>query len=101
MLQEQMKAPDFSLPDKEGNIISLGSFSGKKIVLYFYFPADNIGYAFPYNDSSLTTSIYNILLVYYFIRFYQFGQDISLDPVYRCLLLSILNKNALDLRVII
>lgn len=40
MLQEQMKAPDFSLPDKEGNIISLGSFPGKKIVLYFY-PKDN------------------------------------------------------------
>ena len=35
-----MKAPDFTLEDKEGNKISLSSFLGKKVVLYFY-PKDN------------------------------------------------------------
>ncbi len=35
-----MKAPDFTLFDKDGNEISLSSFLGKKVVLYFY-PKDN------------------------------------------------------------
>jgi peroxiredoxin Q/BCP len=30
------KAPEFSLPDGEGNIVSLSDFKGKKVVLYFY-----------------------------------------------------------------
>lgn len=33
-------APDFSLPDAEGNIYSLASLQGKRVVLYFY-PRDN------------------------------------------------------------
>ena len=40
MIEVGMKAPDFSLPDKDGNIVSLSDFKGKKIVLYFY-PKDN------------------------------------------------------------
>ena len=35
-----MQAPDFSLPDKDGNIITLSDFKGKKVVLFFY-PRDN------------------------------------------------------------
>ncbi len=35
-----MKAPDFTLKDKEGRDISLSDFLGKKVVLYFY-PKDN------------------------------------------------------------
>lgn len=35
-----MKAPDFSLPDKEEHVIHLSDFLGKKVVLYFY-PKDN------------------------------------------------------------
>ena len=31
-----MKAPDFSLPDKEEHVIHLSDFLGKKVVLYFY-----------------------------------------------------------------
>ena len=31
-----MKAPQFILPDKNGNIVSLSDFLGKKVVLYFY-----------------------------------------------------------------
>ena len=40
MLEKGMKAPDFTLKDKNGNNISLSDFMGKKIVLYFY-PKDN------------------------------------------------------------
>ncbi|MGE5657870.1 MAG: thioredoxin-dependent thiol peroxidase [Actinomycetota bacterium] len=29
-------APDFTLPDPEGNLISLADFRGRQIVLYFY-----------------------------------------------------------------
>lgn len=40
MLEEKIKAPEFTLPDKDGNMVSLSDFSGKKVVLYFY-PKDN------------------------------------------------------------
>lgn len=40
MLEEGMKAPDFTLNDKDGNQISLSDYLGKKVVLYFY-PRDN------------------------------------------------------------
>ncbi|MBR4142745.1 MAG: peroxiredoxin, partial [Firmicutes bacterium] len=40
MLKEGTKAPDFALADKDGNIVKLGDFAGKKLVLYFY-PKDN------------------------------------------------------------
>ena len=40
MLEVGMKAPDFTLPDKDGNLVSLSSFLGKRVVLYFY-PRDN------------------------------------------------------------
>ena len=40
MLKEGTKAPAFALPDKDGNIVKLEDFAGKKLVLYFY-PKDN------------------------------------------------------------
>ena len=40
MLQEGTLAPDFTLPDKDGNPVTLSSLRGKKVVLYFY-PKDN------------------------------------------------------------
>ena len=40
MLELGMKAPDFTLPDKAGTMVSLSQFRGKKVVVYFY-PKDN------------------------------------------------------------
>ena len=40
MLEVGTKAPAFTLPDQDGNLVSLSDFAGKKVVLYFY-PRDN------------------------------------------------------------
>lgn len=40
MLEKGTKAPEFTLSDKDGNLVSLSDFAGKKVVLYFY-PKDN------------------------------------------------------------
>lgn len=40
MLAINTQAPDFTLPDKDGNLVSLSDFRGQTIVLYFY-PRDN------------------------------------------------------------
>ncbi|NLM00349.1 MAG: thioredoxin-dependent thiol peroxidase [Treponema sp.] len=40
MLKEGSVAPNFALPDKDGNIVKLEDFKGQKVVLYFY-PKDN------------------------------------------------------------
>ena len=40
MLEIGSVAPAFTLPDKEGKLVSLKDFAGKKVVLYFY-PKDS------------------------------------------------------------
>lgn len=40
LLETGSAAPDFSLPDKDGNTVKLSDFRGRKVVLYFY-PRDN------------------------------------------------------------
>ena len=40
MLEVGTKAPDFSLPDQNGEMHNLSDFAGKKVILYFY-PKDN------------------------------------------------------------
>ena len=40
MLQIGMTAPNFTLPDKDGNPVTLSDLRGRKVVLYFY-PKDN------------------------------------------------------------
>ena len=40
MLEAGTKAPDFTLPDQNGDIHTLEEYRGKKVILYFY-PKDN------------------------------------------------------------
>ncbi len=40
MLEAGTKAPDFTLPDKDGNPVSLSDFAGHTVVVYFY-PKDS------------------------------------------------------------
>ena len=57
MLEVGTLAPDFTLPDKEGNPVTLSQFRGKRVVVYFY-PRDNTpgctrqacGYAAAYDE---------------------------------------------------
>lgn len=56
MLETGIKAPDFTLPDQNGELHSLSNYRGKKVILYFY-PKDNTSgcsaQACSYNDSIL------------------------------------------------
>ena len=40
MLETGIKAPDFTLPDQNGEMRSLSDYKGQKVILYFY-PKDN------------------------------------------------------------
>lgn len=40
MLEPNTKAPDFTLPNQNGEMVSLSDFWGRKVILYFY-PKDN------------------------------------------------------------
>ena len=40
MLEIGMKAPEFTLANQNGDMVSLSDFRGKKVVVYFY-PKDN------------------------------------------------------------
>ena len=43
MLEVGSKAPGFTLPDQDGNEVSLGDFFGKKMVLWFFPKASTPG----------------------------------------------------------
>jgi peroxiredoxin Q/BCP len=43
MIAKGAQAPDFELPDQDGNPVSLSSLRGRRIVLYFYPRADTPG----------------------------------------------------------
>jgi thioredoxin-dependent peroxiredoxin len=43
MLGPGTKAPDFTLPDQDGNDVSLSDFAGQPVVVYFYPKADTPG----------------------------------------------------------
>ena len=36
LLEVNTKAPDFTLPNQDGDMVSLSDYKGKKIVLFFY-----------------------------------------------------------------
>ena len=40
MLETGIKAPDFELPDQNGDVHKLSDYRGRKVILYFY-PRDN------------------------------------------------------------
>ena len=43
MIEEGRQAPDFTLPDQDGNDITLSDLRGRTVVLYFYPKADTPG----------------------------------------------------------
>jgi peroxiredoxin Q/BCP len=43
MIEEGATAPDFTLPDQDGNDVSLSDFRGRPVVVYFYPKADTPG----------------------------------------------------------
>ncbi|GAO03508.1 putative peroxiredoxin [Anaeromyxobacter sp. PSR-1] len=42
-LEVGKKAPDFALPDEDGNVVKLSSFKGKRVVVFFYPKANTSG----------------------------------------------------------
>ncbi len=42
-LEEGRKAPDFALPDEEGNVVRLSDFRGRRVVVWFYPKANTSG----------------------------------------------------------
>ncbi len=43
LLDVDQRAPDFTVPDENGNQVSLKDYSGKPVVLFFYPKADTPG----------------------------------------------------------
>jgi thioredoxin-dependent peroxiredoxin len=43
MIEPGTHAPDFTLPDQDGNDVALSEFRGSPVVLYFYPKADTSG----------------------------------------------------------
>ena len=43
MIEEGAEAPDFELPDQDGEPVRLSSLRGRRVVLYFYPKADTAG----------------------------------------------------------
>jgi peroxiredoxin Q/BCP len=42
-MESNDRAPEFTLPDENGNPVSLGDYRGKNVVLYFFPKADTPG----------------------------------------------------------
>jgi len=42
-MEENQKAPDFTVPDENGKDVSLKDYQGKNVVLFFYPKADTPG----------------------------------------------------------
>jgi thioredoxin-dependent peroxiredoxin len=43
-LEEGKKAPEFALPDEDGNVVRLADFKGKPVVVFFFPKADTPGW---------------------------------------------------------
>jgi peroxiredoxin Q/BCP len=42
-LEEGKKAPEFMLPDQDGNVVRLSDFEGRRVVVFFYSKAGTSG----------------------------------------------------------
>jgi peroxiredoxin Q/BCP len=42
-LEVGRKAPDFALPDEDGNVVRLSDLEGKRVVVFFYPKANTSG----------------------------------------------------------
>ncbi len=42
-LEEGAKAPEFMLPDEDGNVVRLSDFKGKRVVIFFFPKAGTSG----------------------------------------------------------
>jgi len=42
MIGPNDKAPDFELPDQDGNVVKLSDLRGRQVVVYFYPKADTL-----------------------------------------------------------
>jgi len=66
MLKEGDKAPNFSLPNQNGENISLDDFSGKKVVLWFFPKASTSGWTIEgqgFRDESQNFNKKNVAIV--------------------------------------
>ena len=52
MIEQGQTAPEFTLPDQDGNPVSLDDYRGQTVVLYFYPKADTPAYI-----HSMTTTV--------------------------------------------
>lgn len=43
MIEQGQNAPDFEIPDQDGNPVKLSDLSGKPVVVYFYPKASTLG----------------------------------------------------------
>ena len=43
MIEQGQTAPEFTLPDQDGNPVSLADFKGQTVVVCFYPKADTLG----------------------------------------------------------
>lgn len=42
-LEVGRKAPEFALPDQDGNVVRLSDFKGRRVLVFFYPKADTPG----------------------------------------------------------
>jgi len=42
-LEVGKKAPEFALPDEDGNVVKLSGFKGRRVVVFFYPKANTSG----------------------------------------------------------
>ena len=73
MLEVGTTAPDFELPDQDGNMHKLSDYIGKKVILYFY-PKDNTP------GCTKQACAVNILAVLFFLALESVWKPLQQEP---------------------